>query len=63
MESPNVLNVLSDPTKNIRYEVMAYRSLTEQELLFAVRTAISMMKKKPKKNSTYRFVSIIGLRD
>jgi hypothetical protein len=63
MEAPNVSNVLTDPTKNIRYEVMAYRALSEQELLQAVRVAVSMMKKKPKKNTTYRFVTIIGLRD
>ena len=63
MEAPNVLNVLTDPQKNIRYEVMAYRALSEQELLQAVRIAVSMMKKKPKKNTKYTFITVIGHND
>lgn len=60
METPNILNVLNDPNKNIRYEVVAYRTLSSDELVSAVRVALSMMKKKPKRNSTYRFFSVIG---
>jgi hypothetical protein len=60
MESPNVLSVLVDRKKNIRYEMVAYRVLAGNELVVAVRTAISMMKRKPKKNSTYRFITVFG---
>jgi hypothetical protein len=61
MEMPKVLNVLNDSERNIRYEVVAYRQLSERELLQAVRMAVSMMKKKPKKNTTYTFQTIIGI--
>ena len=47
MELPNVVSVIVDPTKKVRYEVIAYRSLNEQELAQTVRTYLSMAKKKP----------------
>jgi hypothetical protein len=63
MDSPNVLNVLNEPARNIRFEVLAYRKLTEQELYSAVQTGISLMKRKPKKNSKYTFVTVLGFND
>lgn len=63
MEGPNVLSVLTDQTRNVRYEVQAYRALTEQELVFAVRYYLSHCKRKPKKGSVVRIVSIIGAND
>ena len=63
MEAPNVMNVLTDTTKDIRYEVIAYRALTEEELYMAVRVALGQMKRKPKKNSTCQIVTVIGARD
>ena len=42
MQMPHVLNVLEDGSRKIRYEVMAYRSLSREELIVAVRTGISM---------------------
>jgi hypothetical protein len=63
MEMPTVSTVLHDTDKNIRYEVLAYRQLGRDELVIAVRNAISMMKKKPKKNSHYQFITIIGFND
>lgn len=60
MEMPNVVTEAHDEAKNIRYEVVAYRKLSREEVIFAIRHALSGMKKKPKKNSTCRLVTIIG---
>jgi hypothetical protein len=61
MESPNVLNVLVDEARKIRYEVVAYRTLSQAELVQAVRVGLSMTKRKPKKNSTIRFITMLGM--
>jgi hypothetical protein len=63
MESPNVVTVLTDTSKNIRYEVVAYRTLEQDELIMTVRAALSGMKRKPKKNTTCQLVTVIGARD
>lgn len=60
---PTVCNVLHDSTKNIRYELMAYRTLSEAELVQHVRYYITHAKKKPKKNSRVRIITIIGFND
>lgn len=60
MEMPNVVTEAIDETKNVRYEVVAYRKLTPNELVFAIRHALARMKRKPKKNSVCRLVAIIG---
>ena len=60
MEAPTIKNILHDESKNIRYVILAYRTLTRNELLSWVRFGVSNMKKKPKRNSTYTFVTIIG---
>ena len=63
MKQPNDSNMLVEERRNIRYEVIAYRSLARPELIRAVRVALSMMKKKPKRNGRYRFVTVIGAKD
>ena len=63
MESPNFKTVLTDTSKNIRYEVFAYRALDRDELLFYVRNFLSMQKRKPKKNTTVQILTVIGARD
>jgi hypothetical protein len=63
MTIPTVSNLAFDKEKNIEYDVVAFRKLTEAELIQAVRTGISLMKKKPKKNSRYKFITVIGHRD
>lgn len=60
MEMPSVVTEAYDEARNIRYEVVAYRKLTDQEVVFAIRQALAGMKRKPKKNSTCRLVTIIG---
>ena len=59
MELPKVSNVLIDATKNIRYEVLAYRTLSRDERTLAVRVFLSGIKKKPKRNSNVTIVSTI----
>jgi len=63
MQRPNVLNVLTDPNKNIRYEVLAYRTLREDELVMAVRQVLSQGKNAPKRDSTITIETLIGLLD
>lgn len=63
MEMPNVCNVFRDEAKNTTYKVYAYRTLSREELVFAVRSFIGSMKGKPKKNTVYDIISIIGARD
>jgi hypothetical protein len=63
VEGPNVLSVAVDGERGIRYEVQAYRTLTQEELLLAVRYYLSHSRKKPKKGSVVRIVSIIGVND
>lgn len=60
METPNVLNKLTDPKSNVVYEVLAYRKLTKEELMFAVRYYLASRKKRPKKGSVIRIYSTIG---
>ena len=63
MDVPDVCNVLHDQTKNIRYELMAYRQLSEAEVVQYVRHYLANAKKKPKKNSCVRIVTIIGFNE
>lgn len=61
MEMPKVRNVLNDERAGVRYEVLAYRRLTEGELLTAVRFFLSQRKaKRPKRGTVVTIVSIIG---
>jgi len=60
MEMPSIVTEAIDEAKNVRYQVVAYRKLSPNELVFAIRLALSRMKRKPKKNSTCRLVTIIG---
>jgi len=60
---PTVKNTLVQKDGNIRYEVMAYRTLSQRELLGAVSTFVNMMRRKPKKNTVYTVISTIGMRD
>lgn len=59
---PAVKNVLVDEENDVRYEVLAYRALSEEELLFAVRYSLASgrPKRKPKCGSVVRLVTLIG---
>jgi hypothetical protein len=60
MEAPNVKSVLLDRGRNVRYEVFAYRVLTEEELVMTIRLFLSSQKRKPKRNSQVEIHTIIG---
>ena len=61
MRPPNVQTNLIDKEKNITYEVFAYRKLTYNELIFAVRLYYTQKGAKPKKNAKIQIYTIIGM--
>jgi len=64
MQFPNVSNLAKDEERNITFNVMAYRKLTESELVMAIRVFRSTKQgRKLKKNTTYTIISVIGCND
>jgi hypothetical protein len=59
MKVPDVLTVLTDTRSEVRYEVYAYRELTQTEMVFAIKTYLASVKKKPKKGTCVTIHSII----
>jgi len=60
MDTPNIINKLIDHQDGVTYKVIAYRKLTEKELIFAVRHHLANRKGKPKKGTIVTIYSIIG---
>lgn len=60
MEMPTVVTEAIDEARNIQYQVVAYRKLSQGEVVLAIRHALANMKRKPKKNAVCRLVTIIG---
>jgi hypothetical protein len=64
MNPPNVSNIARDADRNITFNVLAYRTLSQQELLMAIRYFRSTKQgRKLKANTTYTIVSVIGCND
>jgi hypothetical protein len=64
MNMPDVSNIAKDPARNITFNVMAYRTLTQPEVMMSIRYFRSTKAgKKLKNNTTYTIVSIIGYND
>ena len=64
MKMPDVSNIAKDEERNITFNVVAYRRLSEAELVRSIRYFRSTKQgRKFQNNSTYRIVSIIGARD
>jgi hypothetical protein len=61
MKTPNVVTTIVDRERNITYDVFAYRTLTHDELVFAVRHFYAQ-KKRPKVKPGQRIIiySVIG---
>lgn len=58
---PNVRNSLHDRNSEVTYHVMAFRQISRQELLFAVRAYLgSKGKKKPMKGEEITIITLIG---
>lgn len=60
---PTVDNFVVDEERNIKFNIRAYRKLTPEEAITAVRFFYSQKKRNPKKNSQVIIMSLIGLRD
>jgi hypothetical protein len=64
MEMPRVKNTIRDGTNNVTYHVLAYRSLTKEELLLSVKRFHSQPKihrrKTPLRNMVITIISILG---
>ncbi|GAB5404342.1 MAG: hypothetical protein Aurels2KO_25730 [Aureliella sp.] len=63
MEQPCVSNLARDESRNVTFDVLAYRKLSRAELLQAVRFFESSQKKKLKKDSHYTITTLIGLNE
>ena len=59
---PDVDNVIADPARDITYVVKAYRRLTREEMVAAVRAFHLKNRKKLKPGQTVTIVSLIGSR-
>ena len=63
MEMPTVKNVAVDKVNGITYEVMAYRQITQGEMLAAIRQANGTKKRKPKRGTKFTLITLFGLHD
>lgn len=64
MQQPDVRTSLHDPNTEVTYHVIAYRTLSRQELLQSVATYLSKNKRKrPKPGSSVTIITIIGVND
>ena len=57
---PNVKNTATDQQTGVTYNIMAYRTLTREEIVLAIRHALSQQKK-PKRGTTLTIITTIGL--
>jgi hypothetical protein len=63
---PSVRTTATDKPNNVTYHVMAYRKLTDDEMMMAIRLYHSQPKvrrrKTPLRNKVITIISILGLR-
>jgi len=59
MKSPDIVTTLKDQERGITYHVVAFRALSRQELLTAVRYYLSTVKKNPKRGTVIRIITVI----
>lgn len=65
MEPPTVSKKVYDPGTHVRWEVMAYRELSDEEAVGVIRTWLSSTKKKnhPKRGEHITIVTVLGAGD
>lgn len=64
MQMPNIISTIKDADKKITYQVIAYRSLTREELILSVRQFWAQRNRpKVKPGSTIKIISTIGFRN
>ena len=61
MNMPDVKHVIHDESNNITFRLWAYRKLTAKEQRHHTAQCIARMKTKPKRNTSYDFVTTIGI--
>jgi hypothetical protein len=60
MEMPNIPRQMRDAERNIVYTVLAYRQLSQAEVLAAIRAYLSQQKRKPAKNKRDTIITTLG---
>jgi hypothetical protein len=60
MDLPKVRHPIRDPETNVTYVVMAYRQLTQHEVVQTVRIHQRQTRKKPKHGSTVTILTVLG---
>lgn len=64
MNLPQTASEIRDPRKNITYRILAYRPLTREEMVLAVRAYLANKRTKaPKAGETVIILSVLGLHD
>ncbi len=63
MELPPVQAKLRDKDAGMTYEVCAYREITREEALYAIRAHNAAKKPKPKRGSVVRIITTLGAHD
>lgn len=63
MELPAVQAKIRDPETNVVYEICAYRAITREEAIRAIAMYNGQRKRKPKRGSVVRIVTILGFND
>jgi hypothetical protein len=63
MDMPDIKHTVRDEENQITYHVMAYRQMSQSEVLFAVRYHASTLKRKPKRGTTFTILTVIGACD
>jgi hypothetical protein len=66
MLPPNIWSTIRDEDRNVTYRVLAYRSLSREELVLQVRqyhAQLARRRRKPPRNQTVQIHTIIGATD
>ncbi len=64
MQMPSVSHVAKDPERNITFNVLAYRQMSQADVLQSIRYFRSTKSgRRLKKNTTYTMSTIFGARD
>ena len=64
MQQPNIKNTIKDDKKDVTYHIMAYRILSKDEMVEAVKMVLSQKAAKTvKKGQVVTIITIIGAND
>lgn len=60
MSMPHVDKFAFDRTRRVKYNVKAYRKLSNREILLMIRMYLARERRRPKRNSTVMLVTVIS---